>query len=290
MKHLALILALLLTACSRTPLPSAPQPSQALTDKDDLYRNMIYPMEDMFGGNCDGLLFASLTAAGAGIVFDVAKWQGADGKWYRSPKHDACDPTSRDMIQGLMWYLWSTKDVARAEALFEYGLKHWFVMDDRDPSISYLWEDIQFTLALMIHRMGGKDYTVWRFPTPCVGFLSGFTAHLQSLTIGLRALMGWGDKLNEKCITEMVERHPTNAFFQAIKGIYTGDQAPATALLLNESYWPADRLPASKDRCTDWLNQREDAPRDWAPCPEEAKTHSGGDFLSASAIVLGRLR
>jgi hypothetical protein len=189
------------------------------------------------------------------------------------------------MVMGAMWYFMALDRVDLAEETFQYGLDHLFIMDPRDKSISYLIEDSQFTLALIVHRLGGKDFTVWRFGAPCIGTLGGFEGHLQALTLAQRAVLDFGD--GEACINEMVERHPSNAFFQAIKGLYTGDQSVATELLLNEAWWPADRLPTTDDRCDDWITQRDEGD-DWLPCPERNKTHSGGDFLFAAALVLGK--
>ncbi len=65
-------------------------------------------------------------------------------------------------------------------------------------------------------------------------------------------------------------------------------KSEALAMLLNEGFFPSDGLPTSANYCTDWLTQRDDDPKDWSPCPDEAKTHSGGEFLFAAALLLGK--
>lgn len=291
MRHLLLALAVLwVCSCGKhVSTPKARPVSPELQAKYDIYARLAPAAEGAFADDCDGLLFASLLAAGAGQPLAVEDYRGEGGEYYRSPHHDACGPTSRDMYLGLFWYLWGAKRVDLTEQVFNYGLAHAFVMDNRDKTLSYLLEDEQFTLALVAHRLGGKDYQVWRLPTPCTGSLSGFQAHLQSLVIGLRVLMNSGDTANEKCVKAMVEAHPDNAWFAALAGVYSGDQSRTVALLLAPTYFPADRLPTSAERCEPWLWQR-DKGKDWEPCPDENKTHSGGDFLLAAAVALGRLR
>ena len=291
MPRLPLILACLLTACGKPKaIPEAMPPNEQLWQKYRTYQSLVRSVDEQYAESCDGLLFKALTAAGADQPFNIEAHRDAAGKWFRNANHDRCGPTSRDMHMGLMWYMWAFKRTDLVEQEFQYGLDHVFVMDDRDPKISYLLEDHQFTLALVDHELGGKDYTVWKLPAPCLSNLTGFQAHLQALIIGQRALMGHGDEGGSACITAMADRQPNNAFFQAIKGLYTGDQTKAVELLLTERWWPADRLPTSKDRCDDWITQRDESPRDWDPCPERDETYSGGDFLIAARIALGGLR
>ncbi len=292
MKHLLLLLAIIVVAsCGKhKDIPDAMTPNQALAAKLARYTQSVQPVELTFADDSDGLLFASLTAAGTGQTFAVERWEGKPGEFFRNPDHAKCKPTSRDMYIGLMWYMWAAKRVDLAERVFDYGLDHVFVMDARDKGTSYLLEDEQFTLALVAHRLGGKDYTVWKLPTPCTSKLSGFEAHLQSLVIGLRALLDAGDTVNEKCAKDLAAGQPNNAWFAAVAGLYSGDQTHTVEMLLDPRYCPDDRLPESKDRCEPWLWQRDEQPKDWEPCPNERKTHSGGDCALSMAVALGGLR
>ena len=85
-------------------------------------------------------------------------------------------------------------------------------------------------------------------------------------------------------IVDHYERNPDNALFAvAYHKIKDGDYSEPTATLLNERYFPADRLPTSKDRCTEYLWQRENDD-DWESCKDK-ETHSGTDFLFATHLI-----
>jgi hypothetical protein len=286
MKNLLLTLCLVLPACAKArDLPERPAPDARLQAKYEVYKELA--PADAHEDDCDGLLFRSLLESGAQRGgFDIEQWRDDNGKWHRNPTKKCERATSRDMVMGAMWYFWSHDRVDLAEDTWHYDGR--FIMDQRDWTISQLYPDSIATLAVLINKLGGHDHNQRQFTPPCVGTLSGFRAHLQSLTIGLRALMGKGDDGAYECIKRMVDRQPNNAFYQAIKGLYTGDQSAATELLLNEQWWPADRLPTSKERCEPWLVQRDEG-RDWLPCPRENKVHSGGDFVISAAIALGVL-
>jgi hypothetical protein len=69
------------------------------------------------------------------------------------------------------------------------------------------------------------------------------------------------------------QRQPNNPLFQYAAGNVAG----AVDLLLQESVWPADRLPESSDRFSPWVLERDDGP-DWQP-GGKPKKHSGADLL-----------
>lgn len=265
-------------------------PWEQLASKYDQYVSMMPTPEQAFSDSCDGLLFASLMGAGDGKEFPVETWRGDDGAWFRNPDHGKCKPTSRDMYLGLFWYIWAAKRRDLADDIWSYGAPRSFVMDDRNPKISVLFPDSQWTLALLERRLGGDEHESWKLAAPCVGSLTGFEAHLQSLVSGLRALMDFGDTLNEDCLKSMAKRQPNNAWFAALAGIYSGNQETARDMLLDDKYCPSGRLPTSADRCEPWLWQRDESEKDWGACPDEGLTHSGGDCAIAMAVTLGKLR
>ena len=281
-----LLLPLLCLACApdERPIPTPPTPAEQLKSKWELYSDLSP------GGahetDCDGLLFRSLLEAGRGRSYNVEAWRDNTGKWQRNPTWACERATSHDMIRGLLVYLWSQKRLDLLEDTWHYdGL---FVMDDRDWRISTLLPDTISTLALTIHKLGGHDHWQRSLASPCIKGLTGFKAHLQAVNMLHRLSLGVADDKSYECIVDMTTRQPNNAFYWAIRGRYEGDQTTATSLLLNESYWPADSLPTSVERCDAWITQRDEG-KDWEPCPQEGKTHSGGDFLIAAAIVLGLL-
>lgn len=279
-------LLLCLAACAKPrPLPPQPAPSELLGAKYTNYAS--WAPQNAHEADCDGLEFRSLLEAGRHGTFNVEAWRTPDGVWQRNPSWSCSRATSQDMIRGLMWYLWSAKRLDLAESTWQYAMANHLVMDPRDPSISTLLPDTVATLALMITKLGGPDRLAGHVTPPCVGWLSGYQAHLQALTLGLRVAMGVGDDGSYACIVQMTERQPHNAFYWAIRGRYEGTQDVATGLLLNEAWWPTTGLPHSEDRCDPWITQRDEG-ADWLPCAE-GKTHSGGDFLDAAALVLGVL-
>lgn len=281
-------LALVLAGCGRRQTTHGPSSiSQALVDKYELYSQLA--PRDWFDTDCDGLLFKSLLNAGSERAFPVEQAREADEHWLRTPPPTKCNPTSRDMHLGLWWYAWALKRVDLVDADFSYGEHHAFIMDGGNKGISLLLPDEISTLALVEHRLGGAEHEVWKLPTACTSKLGGFEANLQALVIGLRALMDAGDSTNRSCIEGLAAKQPNNAFFSAVAGLYSGDQSHTTDLLLNTTLFPADRLPTSADRCEPYLWQRDEG-KDWLPCPDQTKTHSGADLLLAAAIALGKLQ
>jgi hypothetical protein len=53
---------------------------------------------------------------------------------------------------------------------------------------------------------------------------------------------------------------------------------------MDETLFPSDRLPQPKDRCEEYLWQRDDLPKDWAAC-DTIGVHDGVDFLIAAKIA-----
>ena len=83
-------------------------------------------------------------------------------------------------------------------------------------------------------------------------------------------------------------RQPANALFHYAFHKYSdGVQDVAVALLLDESYSPAERLPTNQDRDESWIWQR-DYGDDWKPAVASKGTqeHHGGDFLFLAGLIL----
>jgi hypothetical protein len=279
-------------AAGKKDIPDSPTADPALLAKYNTYVNLAgsYPDDD-----CDWLLFASLIDVAGGVKANVPGARDAKGRWHRTVAQD-CYPDrskstiSKDMFMGLLWWLWFNERVDLAEETFEYGLDHTFVMGDGPKSRVYMSENEQYTLALIVHVLGGKDFTVWKFEPLWVGdAVDSYGAHLEVIHAALRALLGYGRDGAKEALAEHVAAQPNNPLFHAALGLYTGDQTRATELLLDERMCPSTRLPTSADRCDAWFTQRNED-EDWQPCPDEGLTHSGGDCLFALALVTGSIR
>lgn len=88
-------------------------------------------------------------------------------------------------------------------------------------------------------------------------------------------------------LKKQVEWNENNGLYRAMLSRYDSGYTCPVDILLNEKYFPSDRLPESKDRCSDYLWQRDLGP-DYEPC-NKGKVHTGLDFIVAAAICTGRL-
>ena len=286
---------LLLAACGshHADVPTPMPPDQQLALKYDRYVALSAATQGPHGwvveDSCDALLFASLTAAATGVAIDIESARGADGEWYRNPSQ-TCFPDrssstiSRDMFLGLFWYVHKFARSDLAQQVFSYGDDHHWVMGKGDLSRTFMTPNEQADLALLT----GDDHVIGHFEPVLSDSATGFEAHLVAVDLALRVRLGKATDDGQGHAQHLVDRQPHNPLFQAVLGLYTGNQLPAVMLLLSPTYWPDDRLPTSADRCEPWLTQRDEG-IDWQPCPERGLTHSGGDFLYAAALALGKL-
>jgi hypothetical protein len=254
-----------------------------------------------FVDGCDGLLFTSLLKA-SGFAVDLYQAQQKDepGKWHRNATQDCLktgqseSTISRDMLLGLITAFLQTEDAQGIQDLIAYADAHDDIMGEATskeeqlsrtyatPSLKGLFYEIQYHLT-------GIDNDLRGYIPDFDKTLTGYEAHLQSLRILLRGTLYKG-LLDEdvEALEAALARNPGNAFFMMVLRAYTtGDMNEAADLLLGESLFPNDRLPSSADRCEAYIWQREQNSSDWVPCPEEAKTHPGVDFLFAASYILG---
>lgn len=278
--------------------------AERLAAKESLYRDWMAQHAGPDGfiehGRCDSTLFSGLVAAvGAPINMEAAR--AGNGQWYRrSLALPECYATgqskstiSRDMLVGVLWWGWRTKNLSAMEQLYRYGQDHDWIMGQGLASRTLMSPGLRATLAEVIYRLGGTNHTVARsIPQFFSEDNTDFPAHLDVLHILLRGELWGGITDSEReVIQAQVERNPLNPLFQYAWHRYTdGDQDVAITLLLDETYWPADGLPTGADRCTAWLPQRDQGP-DWAPCQNEtdaAEVYSGGDLVFVAGLILGR--
>jgi hypothetical protein len=120
--------------------------------------------------------------------------------------------------------------------------------------------------------------------------LEGYEAHLDVLRIHTEFLInGFLEDYELKKLKEYRDQSPENALFQAMYHKFDGNQEVAISILMDESIFPADRLPTDGEYTTHYRWERDPGP-DWQPCNEErpctGKPHTGVDFLFAAHIVL----
>lgn len=271
--------------------------------KRDLYLSLQESQKNEHGwleSECDALLSNSL-AAYAGLSIDISKAEEQPGRWRRHPDFSKCLPgngskstISKDMMRGLLLYLWKTKDLAAIERIQEYGSKNNWVMGEAEDEESYWGRVVFWPLVPQIKDMSKLMQTSLQNAVLSYNDEYGyvvlkrtFEAHLHVLNIYLRAQMYGGITDYElAALKEYSKFQPRNALFSAMAAKFsTGDYSWAIALLLDERMFPKDRLPASSDRCTSYLWSKEaQDEHDYFPC-DEGLTHPGIDLTFVVKIM-----
>ena len=304
---LLLCILTLFTSCKRDNKSQPPlaEKINAVTDKQALYCELSRPKyeKDLYvHSQCDGLLFTSLRGIGCGDV-DVSVFQEL-GRWYRDPSHDCFiadraengsdSSISKDMLVGVFNYLWWAKDSKAVDDTIKYGEAHDWVMGDAETdadliSKCLLSPGLINILYDMQDELDGGNLSSTRSTTDVIGRNTGFRAHLDVLHILLSGSLYSGLADSElETLKDQADREPYNALFQASYHTFSdGNQDVAADLLLNEQYFPSDRLPTSDHRCEEYLFQRDKDDSDWAPCPDQGKIHSGTDLIFAASVLNG---
>jgi hypothetical protein len=184
------------------------------------------------------------------------------------------------MLLGAMLAALYKGDLATLERLVRYGKRNNWIMGDGDITRTYFTPNLRKTLADLVYMLGGEDHYVMRkYPIKWTKGLRGFESHLQMLHIFLRTKIN--KKINEQMLARIHEhygRNPSNALFSFLYHKYEdGDQTETLNIVLNEQWFPKDRLPWEKDRCGEYLWEREFG-KNWKPCGKNSP-HSGTDLL-----------
>jgi len=300
MKCLIALITALTASCSfqkQKPVKTR-NPVDELQKKMALYASASIRTVDGFGWlspPCDGLLFNSL-AATAGMNINIMSAEEAPGRWRRHPDFSTCKPfsgskstISRDMFRGLFIYLLKMKDTPALERIRNYGeSRNWFMGEAEDPTtaLGRTWFNpiIRNQLDRMIDSFSPKTMTTE---------LGGYEAHLDVLRIYTEYLIsGYLEEYELDQLKKYRDTNPRNALFQAMYHAFKdGDQTNAIKILMDESLFPADRLPDETNYYTHYLFERDMGP-DWLPCNQAGderrctgRQHSGVDFLFAAYIV-----
>lgn len=280
----------------------SPELKQALQDKVDLYLKETKKHEDSEGfilhEHCDSTLMSGLYGVSGGKV-NLGAARDSKGWWHRRPVDRPCYPNhsastiSRDMMLGAYWYCWKNKFLGLANNTYIHSKEHSYVLGKGDLTRLIMMPGGEATLAEIIFRLGGKNRRLARKqPQSWPTNLSGYNVHLLMLHAILRGqLLGYVTKKMYKAFKSYADKNPLNPLHQYAYRLYTdGDMDQVVELLMDERFWPNDRLPRRKDRKNDWITSR-DYDANWQPATsgDLEKEHPGGDFLFVAQLVLSSL-
>jgi hypothetical protein len=259
---------------------------QEIQDKYQTYLSLATEKRGSHGwlyDDCDGLLFSSLSSW-AGVDSSIGAAERSPGVWWRRPDSN-CYPEeskseiSRDMIVGLVWWLYKHKKADDIREIF-YVCRDDKYLGAGDESRTKCTPNILSTLSVAYRELTGKDLGYSRFPVTKTIKRTGYQVHLTGLLIAFRKhVTGELSKTNEAWLYSRLRYNPNNAILLTT----WGDGEGAGEVLLREDLFPQGRLPSSEDRCEPWVWQREES--EWKPCAGEK--HRGGDFLFAAQLLLG---
>ena len=306
MKYLVTILiCLLLVDCGTfSPKPRTPTPVDhlgRLKDKAALYTELMETNghRDAHGfigtKHCDATLFSGLLSA---ALRDVDLTVARNGKqWFRRPNQDcgsawenSRSTISRDMMLGVFYHMWYTRDLDSAVALMDQLKSNaYFLEGQGTPGELFMIPTFMNTLAELILGLDGPRYSLELNLPAIFGKDTGYVAHLTVWHILLR-----GNILNKIHALDMdvlefhALRSPLNPLFQAAYHKYLdGNMTYVVQLLLNSSEWPHDRLPTTKGHCDDWPISRDHTPGDWGPCRlDNPVEHSGAELVVLYHLLL----
>lgn len=298
MKDYALALILGLVGCTPNKSHQTDKVPSTFEEKYQAYSALAAPFPET---SCDWLLFESILEASRRSSGSVERAEGEPGRWYRTPAHDCLatgrskSDISRDMLLGLALYLWQKEDPANVKEVMDYSETHAGVMGEGDGERTLMTPVLYNTYKSILARSGS-------FPLPPkiedpdinqglgLSLVTGFEAHLLVLHIYLRGLVyGELSGLETTILADQAQRQPRNALFQAVYHKFLdGKQDAALAVLMDESLFPAAKLPTNDNYCEPYLWQR-DTGEDWLPCVGES-LHTGADWLVAATVIRNGFR
>ena len=283
------ILILLLTSCGKHESKPPTIVNSAIVAKANLYKSLHKSWAH--GGGCDSLGFTALCKLSGGCTdanILEAESSSEPGRWYRNASQKCFDEgksasdISKDMFAMLLPYLYSTGDQTNLQEIYAYGKAKGWVMGRGPVSRTIITPPMIYMLQLMINKVE---------PIEPKKAKAGYEKHLDTISFYSQTLYkGAMDLTDYEVLRNYVEESPRNALMQALYHKYKdGNQAAAVAILMDEKLFPSDRLPTPKDRCEEYLWQRDETttPNDWFPCDKEG-SHDGVDFLLA-AFVAGQI-
>lgn len=241
---------------------------------------------------CDAILFDALRHVALNEPFNIER-ANQKGKWLRRPlEYGNCGATtSRDMLIGIMVYLFHFKRDDLVNELFDYGVKHlWKMGDEFEPPNTRVWAtpNIAFTLCKLKNKLTGSRNVFGYLPIGPYSTSPGYPSHLTALLINLRGdLDGRINWYEKSVIKKMVKLNPRNPLFLAMSFKWLGikENRDKCLSILNNT-WPQDRLANTRDWSEEWRTQRRDSDRGLEPdINSEFKEHCGGDLLYCYHIL-----
>jgi hypothetical protein len=250
---------------------------------------------------CDSLGFTALCKMSGGCMqADIYQAQGEPGRWYRSPEKNCYDlgesasDISKDMFAMLLPYLYYIGDKNSLAEIYEYGKANGFVMGRGPYTRTFMTPNMVSLLEQMIGMWEGEEenedeyyedkeeihpeLSKYRYLKK-----AGYAKHLDVIAIVSKSLIKGGVSTTQlNTIKKYLDENPRNALFQALWHRFTdGVQTEAITILMDESLFPAYRLPSTRERCEEYLWQRDLDNYDWKPCNKN-QVHDGVDFLIAA--------
>jgi len=225
----------------------------------------------------DGMLFTCLYRA-AGGTSDFTLAIAPDGRPMRNP-HDAPGskaPWSKDMETGFAWCIYSHPDKAAALAILEQHIEYgrdnnWDMCGDADVDTATrlsrckMSGGLQRIMYLLLKHLDGScdSKCAVEIANPLNFELpfdpEDFGRHLGVLTRELRGRLTDLNDLQLDALAKAAAEEPRNALYQCVyRRFKDGDTTKAAELLLDESMFPADRLPTKANHCTPYLYQRDE--------------------------------
>ena len=285
-----LILALLLALSCSNPGTKDPSPDllNLLKERTELYKD-LGPTGFISTEYCDSLLFSALNAVARNERIDIEDAQGEPGQWFRRPSKD-CFPEnskstiSRDMLLGVILYAVHFSEPDILDDLWEYGEANNWVMGEGVIDRTLFSPTMIALLAEARYKLSGVDVAA-RFLAQTYDTTPGYRSHLSILKMVIKAKLDGLSTWDKRNLRILKEKNPTNPLIQAMYARHIGGDYTAALVHLLKDF-PADRLPTTNDWCSEWRTQLKAGDDYLKPCPGN-KTHSGGDFLFVSAIILG---
>lgn len=269
----------------------------------------------------DAALFSCLARAGGGASFDPMVLF-VDGHPVRHPDIApgiSKTPFSKDMTNGVLWCAYDVgrkgdmgKTLQVTQALIDFGRAHadkttgWYFCDDADRLNYAISDEDWLGKCLMppavikdiyrVHKWaGGECDDTCRFYSDVGVNLpsdnSGFKRHLAVLTTLRNGLVEGA--INDYSLDQLrkaAEAQPRNGLYLAAYHLFSdGVQDAAFTALGDETLFPKGALPTAANYCTEYLFQRDEDQKDWAPCEGSGSSGRGVDYIFSATLALGEL-
>lgn len=283
---------MLIWSCSTGKTKKAgPSSVEQLRSKVANYEMWFSAKQDEFGfietSTCDSLIFTGLSNPRAKLT--AAELE--PGRWLRRPTtYPECwssgksrSEISRDGLLGVIWWSLENKDLGTLMRLWAYGENHGWIMAPGGWQHTIMSPAHISLLAQAIYHLsnGEHDYAARRFRYPYLAAGDGFEGHLQVIQLLIQRKVYGGMLETDKLIVKkLAENNPHNP----LMAYMNGEHERAIGILLNT--FPNGRVPNTSDWCATWYNEQSTSGTGLTPCPEEAREHSGGDFLFVAKLIL----